>query len=49
MDTPEYKEWYCSEFEAKHYVELLNKPDCFNKVMKAYNEYGEYYKGNSLV
>ncbi|CAI2365874.1 unnamed protein product [Moneuplotes crassus] len=44
MDTPEYKDWYCAEFEAKHYVELLKKPDCFEKVMKYHHDYGEYYK-----
>lgn len=44
METEEYKAWFCSEFEAEHYVEFLNKPSCFDKVMASYDEYSQYYK-----
>ena len=44
MESQEYKDWYWSEFEASHYVELLNKPSCFNDVMKHYNEYSDYVR-----
>jgi len=48
MESPEYKDWYCSEFKAKHYVELLNAPDWFEDVMKAYGDYSEYHKGKYI-
>ena len=44
MESQEYRDWFWSDFEASHYVELLNKPSWFNSALKHYNEYSDYVR-----